>query len=354
LHPRIKHTTMLIKSFPAGKGDAFALQWKNHNATHYLLVDAGIPATYMHIKSFIKSKGLPLAVIVTHVDYDHVGGFTKLFNDEALASKDSIAVYVNTPDLIFGSKDGDAISVAHGLSFSLLLEKLNIEPSPLYVGLHPHNKLALSGLSLAVLSPPKEVIVKLMQEWTAQPLFQKLMEERRISPQVAAPTPQTTPYADIIEGKEVIHNWQDDLDNAASIAFWAQDEQHSVLMLGDSNPTLVYLALLEAGYCPTNKLRVNLVKLSHHGCRHNSSKDLLSLIDCKCFYISTNGAGNYYHPHRETIVRICEYCRSDRTEHIQFFTNYELDSGQFITTDEMEQWNISFSYKPELDLAECQ
>jgi beta-lactamase superfamily II metal-dependent hydrolase len=345
---------MNIESFPAHKGDAFVLKWREGAADRYILVDSGTPATYMHIKPYLQYNGLPIAIVVTHVDYDHVGGFIKMFNDESIDAKGSITVYVNTPELILGPMPGDEVSVVHGLTFARSLEQVGLQSNPLYLGVNLSNEILFPGISFYILSPPKEVIERLMEEWAAQPLHQKLMAEKTPPDEVSASDQRKLSYEEILAANENIPRWQDDLDNSASIAFMAADSYHQVLMLGDSNPTLVCEALQVKGYTATNKLRVNLVKLSHHGCRNNTSKNLLALLDCKCFYISTNGTGNYYHPHRESIVRICEYCRSDKHEHLRFFTNYELDTNRFITAAEMRDWNISFTYKPELDIEECQ
>jgi beta-lactamase superfamily II metal-dependent hydrolase len=344
---------MFIKSFPAHKGDAFALQGREGAADRYILIDAGTRPTYTHIKPYLNSHGLPLAIVVTHVDYDHVGGFLKMFADESLVGKEAVAVFINTPELILRPRTSDAVGIGHGLSFASLLKELKIEPRPLYRGLYAGDSVALSGLTLSLLSPPAEVVKTLMEQWKAQPLYEKLMAEGTPASKVSAFDPGKQSYAQIVAAKETIPRWQDDLDNSASIALIAADSRHKVLMLADSNPTLVCQALSAAGYSSTNKLKVNLVKLSHHGCRNNTSRGLLTMLDCKYFYISTNGVGNYYHPHRETIVRICEYSRSNRSEPIKFFTNYSLDPNAFITPQELTDWNISFTYKPELDLDEC-
>jgi hypothetical protein len=344
---------MHIKSFPAQKGDAFVLEWRDFATDRYILVDAGGPPTYAYIKRYLKIHGLPLAIVVTHVDYDHVGGFLKLFADPSLLGKETVKAYINTPELILRPPTGDAVAVRHGLSFASLLEELKIEPRPLYTGLYFGDNVTLPGLTLSLFSPPKEVVERFMQQWAAQPLYEKLMAERTPASTASAANPDMRTYAEILAENDSIPRWQDDLDNSASIALVASDSRHRVLMLGDSNPNVVCQALSASGYSAANKLRVNLVKVSHHGCRHNTSRELLTMLDCKSFYISTNGAGSYYHPHRETIVRICEYARSNRAEPIHFFTNYPLDTNGFIMPQELTDWNFSFTCKPELDLDEC-
>jgi hypothetical protein len=43
--------------------------------------------------------------------------------------------------------------------------------------------------------------------------------------------------------------------------------------------------------------------VSHHGSHGNTSPELLSLVDCRRYLISTNGQ-KFNHPHRPTISRI--------------------------------------------------
>ena len=55
-----------------------------------------------------------------------------------------------------------------------------------------------------------------------------------------------------------------------------------------------------------DRLKLDALKVSHHASQNNLSKDLLALIDCKRYCISTNG--DYFcHPDREAIGRIIKY-----------------------------------------------
>ena len=56
------------------------------------------------------------------------------------------------------------------------------------------------------------------------------------------------------------------------------------------------------------RYRVDLCKVSHHGSRHNINRELLSLLDCRHWLLSTSGR-RHGHPHREAMARIL--CRPD-------------------------------------------
>ena len=69
-------------------------------------------------------------------------------------------------------------------------------------------------------------------------------------------------------------------------------------------------------------LRLDAFKLSHHGSRGNITEELLELVDCDLFLVSTDGS-HFGHPDAETIeliattrpgATICFNYRSEQTE----------------------------------------
>ncbi len=107
--------------------------------------------------------------------------------------------------------------------------------------------------------------------------------------------------------EKVIPNPKDHktLTNMASISFVLRCDGLSVLMLADSFPQEKVECLKSKGYSTENKLKIDFVKISHRGSQHNTSNELLDLIDCDNYIISTNGGlGQSRHPQRETIANI--------------------------------------------------
>jgi len=54
------------------------------------------------------------------------------------------------------------------------------------------------------------------------------------------------------------------------------------------------------------RLKLDAFKVSHHASQNNVSTDLISLLDCSRYLISTNG-DHFYHPDREAIARIIKH-----------------------------------------------
>ena len=115
-----------------------------------------------------------------------------------------------------------------------------------------------------------------------------------------------------------------ELVNMVSLSMLIRCDTFSILILGDSFPQEIYLSLIERGYSKENKLQVDFIKMSHHGSANNISNDLLDIIDCNKFIISTNGGKGYKHPHREAIANVLCHPERDYSHRVHFYFNYPL------------------------------
>lgn len=138
-----------------------------------------------------------------------------------------------------------------------------------------------------------------------------------------------------------------ELANAASIAFILRCDNLSILMLGDSYPQNVERYLREEkGYSEENPLVVDFVKVSHHGSRNNTSNSLLDIIQCDKFIISTNGGnGSSNHPDRTTIAHILCHTKRNMDTKVHLYFNYKLELIEtngipFLNEGECEKWNF--------------
>jgi ribonuclease BN (tRNA processing enzyme) len=338
---------MSFRSFPANKGDSFLLSWGDAGTPHYLLIDAGIPGTYRFIRPEIKKIASLDAIILTHVDYDHIGGLLKLIEDEDLELR-GYTVYMNSPGLALAPDADGRVGIGHGVQLDALLKRKGIRTLPLFTDIHVSKLVSLNGLSLELLSPTMQILERLLQTWKAEEVFRQHMANNANDGKVSRPGREKLSFGSILQAGESIPPWENDLINASSIAFTASYEDICLLFLGDANPEIVFDQLIRMGYSAENRLRVDLCKLSHHGSQTSTSKNLLSVIHSSAFYISTDGSGPNYHPDRETIVRIAAFGRKDPSEHLYFFTNYPLNLEHIITAEECNTWNLSFEHREEI------
>lgn len=101
-------------------------------------------------------------------------------------------------------------------------------------------------------------------------------------------------YAD-----EIVSEMSD--SNIASIAFVWEQGNHRILFLGDASPKIVANQLNEK-YADTYKpIIFDLIKVSHHGSAHSTSKELIKVADSELFFIT---GGSKLRPSLQVISRI--------------------------------------------------
>jgi len=342
---------MKIESLQASKGDCYFLTWNHNEEKHRIIIDCGIKGTYRFIKQkLLHEKQQVDGIFITHIDYDHIGGLLQMIDDSNCPIDFNFPIYINTPELIIANKESDKVNYEHGTSLEGSLNKKAIEKKAIYTSLYPDDTLNIYGLNITILSPSLKVLKELKNEWTQKSIYEKYLKDNEVDGKVSAENLKLRDYNEIISGYEDLHEWDKDLINSSSMAFILAENEKNILFLGDSNPLIVEQALIAKGYSVKNKLKVNVVKVSHHGSKFNTSKNLLSIIDCNKFIISTNGAGPYYHPHRETIIKISEYSRTSKEQPLTIYTNYKLNKKRFITLEEEKSLNLKIEMKNEFNL----
>jgi hypothetical protein len=111
--------------------------------------------------------------------------------------------------------------------------------------------------------------------------------------------------------------------NGSSLAFVAEYEGRRCALLGDAHALPVQQALgrmaRERGEEP---LRLDAVKVSHHGSDGNTTTLLLQKMACRNFLVSTNGSV-FNHPDDAAIARIVKHAAPAR-----LFFNYTSDRNR--------------------------
>lgn len=125
-----------------------------------------------------------------------------------------------------------------------------------------------------------------------------------------------------------------DVANCSSIAFIFEYKDFRILFLGDSAPSQIVNALNTRGYSETNKLKLSICKLSHHGSNHNTSDQLLELIDCNNYIISSDWNGE--RPGKQCLSRVVVNIKGNKI----FYCNYPHKS--VFSETELAQYNIGF------------
>jgi len=285
--------SLIFRSLLASKGDAFVIQWNERNV---IIIDGGMPNTYGKIASAIEGKCLK-AVFITHVDYDHIGGVIHLMKNRELEIQ-TVDFYMNHPALA-KYYDGEDVAFHHGDSLVEILQERNKS----FLSAYNQTKIdSIDGLEIKILSPTQKEFDELNINWNAS----RVLEDGELR------------YLQRQKNNG-------DIINRSSIALLLKYKSHQIMMLGDSHPDLIYTAIADLGHSELNPIEVDLFKVSHHGSKHNTELRLLKIVKCNKYYISSNGAGNYYHPDKELIQMIIDSCRFHKFEKVYIYTNYDLE-----------------------------
>jgi beta-lactamase superfamily II metal-dependent hydrolase len=313
-----------IEMLPAGYGDSILVEYGTNQASNKVLIDAGPYFAFDELarrfKTLIEAKTSLELFVVTHVDCDHIDGAITLLNADQTKLKIKQVWFNNYDNLSdeLGAPEGDILS-------ALIIEKKipwNIAFGRKSISLINSKQLKEvtldGGLHLTLLSPTRTELEKLKPDWEkaarkahitpgsredALKLLKKKGKKYEPPPDLLG---EETPNINALLQEP--YSSRTTTTNRSSIAFIAEFDGKSCLFTGDSSPAVVSASirtLLKKR--KTTKLKLDAVKVSHHGSRENTSSTLLKMLDCKKFLVSTNGK-SYSHPHPESIARIIELC----------------------------------------------
>jgi beta-lactamase superfamily II metal-dependent hydrolase len=309
-----------ITLLPAGQGDCLLLEYGRPGAYSRVLIDGGPARSYGALAARLiaippRERRLDLLVL-THVDADHIEGVIKLLNDADLAV-DVAEVWFNgykqlPPDPYLGAAQGEILST--------LLAERKIPWNTAFGGgaVQRHRGSALprvtlpGGLVLTVVGPDDAALRSLRTAWekecrsagiapgSTRDALDLLARQKRLRPLDTYLAP-----ADVTEMAARPEQQKDkSVTNASSIVLLAEYGGRSVLLAGDSTPTVLAAGLERLlAERRSSVLEVGAVKLPHHGSRHNVTREVLDLIRSPVYLVSTDSS-YFSHPDPEAIARL--------------------------------------------------
>ncbi|OWQ46754.1 hypothetical protein CDL60_15005 [Roseateles noduli] len=345
-----------IELLPARHGDCLLLEYGDAARPHRVLIDGGPIGAYGALSQRLAAlpadqRELELLVI-THVDGDHIEGCLKLLNHRELATFRDIwfngwphiaqplkeppppragAINTNNATGVSGAPNGPNApgadvnaqrSALQGSMISVRIEDRQwnaaFQGAPIFVpaiGPLPVRELP-GGLRLTLLSPTLEKLEKLRAAWdraleraeldaTDEVALSARLEGRaafRSGGLRRRPKPEEMLSSTALALGPI----DNAVANGSSIAVIAEYQGRRIALLGDAHaPTLTAALRRLAGAAGEPRLRLDAVKMAHHGSAANLSEDFLSRIDCATWLISTDGS-IFNHPDDEalhTVVR---------------------------------------------------
>lgn len=307
---------VVVRVLEANHGDCILVSYEGTSDAINILIDGGTSTTFKHgprqrydgalckVLDELKSKGqhIDLAVL-THIDDDHIHGLIKAFEAPGYLrelvksiwfnSSRLITRYFNTHEIpennILLTDDSPQTSVRQGKDLETLLDEIKCDRAPLIMAGQVHR---VGPFKLTVLSPGQNQLERLLHKWPTEV-------------ESGATSAHDNDYQLSLEEIWEADGFESDSSvyNGSSIAFLLEADDKRMLFLGDAHDQVVVKSIKELGFSETNRLQLDLVKVSHHGSQYNTSSEFLSLLQSSRYIISTNGLRHGL-PSKRAIARI--------------------------------------------------
>ena len=320
-----------IKFLSAGNADSIVISYKNiDNQPCHIILDSGEKNNFQLLKQELESLPHVNLLVITHIDNDHIGGLSELVNDATFFKKCFIqSCWFNAYSKIKQpQQQSGLIGVKEGILLrDVLSQKLDIDLPFITTQTTP---LDLCGAKLTVLSPDLDSLKKMLMHWQVrEPIGAKQSDYQKTIEELAQRKPPRFDNSTV---------------NRSSIAFLFEYENVKILLLADSNPSVIVASLRALDYSETQKLTVDYMKVSHHGSRYNTSPELLSFIDCRQFIFTADGLSN---PDKVVLARIItHYYEPDNAPIKLIFTDKTTNLENIFSVDKnpFERWNFTVEY----------
>ena len=330
--------TLTIELLPARNGDCLWVTWGDDDGDadelHHLLVDCGATAAVDIAAERVRAVERVELFVLTHIDADHISGAIPLFRDDDVANRFG-DVWFNGWHQLLGF-----LSVKQGDAFTELLDRddrpfrwngtvrADDPPPPIVTDgvAHPTVELA-GGLRLTVLSPTDRGLQQLARHWHAA-LDELDPRRREMLGRRARPTPPERPSELDLEALAASGPTKDtSVPNLSSITVLVEFGGRAVLLTGDAHADVLaasIASLQRARGRVGERLRLDALKLSHHGSANATTRELLEAIECAHYLVPSDGS-IFYHPDREAIARVIVHGGDAPTIHF----NHRTDLNEF-------------------------
>jgi CHAT domain/Metallo-beta-lactamase superfamily len=300
-----------VEMVPAEHGDSLWIEYGDARETHRVLVDCGPEdaADYLlqKVDALPKKDRFIELFVMTHIDADHIGGALPFFK--------AVRAGLTFGDVWFNGwrQLSGTLGPRQGEMFTTAIEDFRLvwngwqDGGPIAVRSGPLAEHELpGGLRLTLLSPTTVQLGKLAPVWAREMRRAGLEPGTRVDySKFLKGTPSTSTDVDTLADSP----FRPDAApaNGSSIALLAEFAGASVLLGGDAHAPVLAESirrLLASRGVP--RLALDAFKLPHHGSQNNLSRELVELVDCRRYLVSTNG-DHFSHPDREAIARVVRY-----------------------------------------------
>lgn len=294
-----------LRILPARDGDGLLLSYGHGAPTHRILIDGGRALTYPLIKPMLQKIGMLDLLVVTHVDQDHILGVLAMLEDVDHPVQFGDIWFNGYDQLrdvdieVFGARDGEKLTTA-------LLEQ-DLPWNRAFFGRAARcdrQAISLGDATLTLLSPDRDQLKALIPVWEKECGKEGLMPGQ----EAKEPPPGYEQFGAIEVDTLADEKFVPDTSktNPTSIGFLFEYGDARLVFTGDGDDARLRSSLQPLADAEGGRLRIDALKVSHHGSKANLSKETLAILECAMYIISTDGS-RHQHPDDVAMARILKY-----------------------------------------------
>ena len=330
-----------IFTLPANEGDFIWICYGENEVYNHILIDGGTKECGEEYASIIKiideRKEKIEALVLTHVDYDHIQGAIEGIcrTSDDLLKRTVKKIYFNTcrgirrnlketgeflegsdcvEDQICVNQNYKQYSVGDGIKFLDLLSEKGLKDRLVDYVVYGEQAVLPNDAIIRFISPGEKELIKFANHW------EKYERENEYVQYASNLDMVKENLADLMNENLVSDQ---SINNASSIAFIFEYQSIKLAFLGDARPSVCLQGIKKIN--DANYLEVDLLKLSHHGSRSNTSDPLLKTIKTNNYLLSTNG----HHKKVPNKVVLSHLLKNAGEKDINLYCNYDWYNTEY-------------------------
>jgi len=340
-----------LEMLPAREGDCLIVTYGDEQKPRRILIDGGRAGTWKDLKRHLEKvpanqREFEL-LIVSHVDRDHIEGVLSMLEDDDLPVTFKDIWFNGYHHLMeqdiesFGPVQGERLSAAlnkPGRKWNAAFGKRAVCVKP------DGDAVSVSlegGMKLTVISPDRAKLRALEPEWVKEVEKAGMIAGEGMKAQPDGPAGyESMGGINVDDLADVPFEEDGSKPNGSSIAVIAEFDGRRALLAADAHVDRMVAAIKPLAAADGGKLRLAGAKLAHHGSKYNVSTELLELLDCRRYLISTNGS-YFNHPDPEAVARLIKYGGTN----VEIAFNYESDETKVWKGKRLrDEWDYEVSY----------
>lgn len=330
-----------IFTLPANEGDFIWICYGENEVYNHILIDGGTKECGEEYASIIKiideRKEKIEALVLTHVDYDHIQGAIEGIcrTSDDLLKRTVKKIYFNTcrgirrnlketrefsegtdcvEDQICVNQNYKQYSVGDGIKFLDLLSEKGLKDRLVDYVVYGEQAILSNDAIIRFISPGEKELIKFANQW------EKYERENEYVQYASNLDMVKKNLADLMNENLVSDQ---SINNASSIAFIFEYQSIKLAFLGDARPSVCLQGIKKIN--DADHLEVDLLKLSHHGSRSNTSDPLLKTIKTNNYLLSTNG----HHKKVPNKVVLSHLLKNAGEKDINLYCNYDWYNTEY-------------------------